>query len=346
MKQKLLVLCGGQSSEHIVSRMSCTSVLKNLDREKYDITLVGITTEGVWYILDQEQEDLAKDTWLDNSREVQGVFDLLKSQDVALPVLHGLYGEDGTIQGLFELTKIPYVGCRVLGSSVSMDKIYTKKIVDTVGVPQVPSVYVKKRYDGKIVVIDNQFEEIEDVESHIVETLGIPCFIKASRSGSSMGCYRCDRREDLMEKLEEASQYDKHIVVEKCVNCIELETAVLGNDDVIVSRVGQILPHGEFYTFESKYEDEESKTCIPALVDIEIQEKIREYAVKVFKAVDGHGMSRVDFFLDKDSNQIYFNEINTIPGFTKISMYPQLMNDLGIGYSELLERLITLAFQR
>lgn len=346
MKQKLLVLCGGQSSEHIVSRMSCTSVLKNLDREKYDITLVGITTEGVWYILDQEQEDLAKDTWLDNSREVQGVFDLLKSQDVALPVLHGLYGEDGTIQGLFELTKIPYVGCRVLGSSVSMDKIYTKKIVDTVGVPQVPSVYVKKRYDGKIVVIDNQFEEIEDVESHIVETLGIPCFIKASRSGSSMGCYRCDRREDLMEKLEEASQYDKHIVVEKCVNCIELETAVLGNDDVIVSRVGQILPHGEFYTFESKYEDEESKTCIPALVDIEIQEKIREYAVKVFKAVDGHGMSRVDFFLDKDSNQIYFNEINTIPGFTKISMYPQLMNDLGIGYSELLDRLITLAFQR
>ena len=260
MKQKLLVLCGGQSSEHIVSRMSCTSVLKNLDKEKYEITLVGITTDGIWYFLDQNQEDLAKDTWLDNSREVPGVFDLLKSQDVALPVLHGLYGEDGTIQGLFELTKIPYVGCRVLGSSVSMDKIYTKKIVDTVGVPQVPSVYVKKRYDGKIVVVDNQFDEIEDVESHIVETLGIPCFIKASRSGSSMGCYRCDRREDLMEKLEEASKYDKHIVVEKCVNCIELETAVLGNDDVIVSRVGQILPHGEFYTFESKYEDEESKT--------------------------------------------------------------------------------------
>lgn len=149
-----------------------------------------------------------------------------------------------------------------------------------------------------------------------------------------------------MKKLEEASKYDKHIVVEKCVNCIELETAVLGNDDVTVSRVGQILPHGEFYTFESKYEDEESKTCIPALVDEEIQEKIREYAVKVFKAVDGHGMSRVDFFLDKDTDQIYFNEINTIPGFTKISMYPQLMNDLGIEYSELLDRLIALAFER
>lgn len=346
MKQKLLVLCGGQSSEHIVSRMSCTSVLKNLDREKYEITLVGITKEGVWYFLDQNQEDLAKDTWLENSQEVPGVFDLLKSQDVTLPVLHGLYGEDGTIQGLFELTQIPYVGCRVLGSSVSMDKIYTKKIVDTVKVPQVPSVYVKKRYDGKLVVVDEQFEEINDVESYIVERLGIPCFIKASRSGSSMGCYRCDRREDLLEKLEAAAVYDKHIVVEKCINCIELETAVLGNDDVIVSRVGQILPHGEFYTFESKYEDAESKTCIPALVDEAIQEQIREYAAKVFKAVDGHGLSRVDFFLDKDTNQIYFNEINTIPGFTKISMYPQLMNDLGIGYSELLDRLIALAFER
>ena len=265
---------------------------------------------------------------------------------MALPVLHGLYGEDGTIQGLFELTKIPYVGCRVLGSSVSMDKIYTKKIIDSVGVPQVKSVYVKKRYDGKLVVVDAQFDEIEDVEGYIADTLGMPCFIKASRSGSSVGCYRCDKREELMEKLLEASKYDRHIVVEECINCIELETAVLGNDDVIVSRVGQILPHGEFYTFESKYEDEESKTCIPALVEEEIQEKIREYAVKVFKAVDGHGMSRVDFFLDKDTNEIYFNEINTIPGFTKISMYPQLMNDFGISYSELLDRLIALAFER
>ena len=192
--------------------------------------MVGITTDGAWYYLNQEQEDLAKDTWLDNSKKVDGIFELLKSQDVVLPVLHGLYGEDGTIQGLFELAKLPYVGCRVLGSSVSMDKIYTKKIVDSVGVPQVKSVYVKKRYDGKLVVVNAQFDEIEDVENHIMETLGMPCFIKASRSGSSMGCYRCDREEDLLKKLEEASHYDRHIVVEECVNCIELETAVLGND--------------------------------------------------------------------------------------------------------------------
>ena len=346
MKQKLLVICGGQSSEHIVSRMSCTSVLKNLDKDKYDLTLVGIDLKGNWYQLDLNQDDLSKDTWLDNSQEVNDVFGLLKQQDVAFPVLHGTYGEDGTIQGLFELANLPYVGCRTMASSVAMDKIYTKKILDTVGIPQVKSLYVKKRYDDKLVVVTNEFDEIEDIETVVESELGFPCFIKASRSGSSVGCYRCNEKETLMVKLQEASKYDRHVVVEQCVDCIELECAVLGNDDVIVSRVGQIMPHGEFYTFESKYEDEESKTCIPALVDNDIQEKIREYAIKVFKAVDGHGLSRVDFFLDKQTNNIYLNEINTLPGFTKISMYPQLMNDLGISYPELLDRLISLAFDK
>lgn len=346
MKKKLLVLCGGQSSEHIVSRMSCTSVLNNLDKEKYDLTLVGIDLDGNWYYLNADQQDLAKDNWLENSQLVDDIYGLLRKQDVAFPVLHGLYGEDGTIQGLFELAKVAYVGCRVFSSSVAMDKIYTKKILDTVGVPQVKSIYIKKRYDNKLVVVDNNFDEIDDVENYIVKELGMPCFIKASRSGSSVGCYRCDSQEELMDRLNEAAKYDRHIVVEECVDCIELETAVLGNDDVIVSRVGQIMPHGEFYTFESKYEDEESKTCIPALVDQSIQEQIRAYAIKAFKAIDGHGLSRVDFFLDKKTNKIYLNEINTMPGFTKISMYPQLMDDFGISYSELLDRLIELAVQK
>ena len=293
MKQKLLVLCGGQSSEHIVSRMSCTSVLNNLDANKYEITLVGIDLDGGWHYLDAKQTDLAKNTWLDNSSMVEDVYGLLKNQDVAFPVLHGMYGEDGTIQGLFELAKLPYVGCRVMGSSVAMDKIYTKKILDTVGVPQVKSVYVKKRYDEKLVVVTNTFDEIEEIEDYIVRELGMPCFIKASRSGSSVGCYRCDNQTELIGKLSEAG-----------------------------------------------------KTCIPALVDEQIQEQIRQYAIKVFKAVDGHGLSRVDFFLDKKTNKIYLNEINTMPGFTKISMYPQLMNDFGITYPELLDRLIVLALQK
>lgn len=346
MKQKLIVVCGGQSSEHIVSRMSCTSVLKNLNKDKYEVTLVGIDKEGHWFILNQDQEDLSKETWKDGAVEVEDILGLLRKNDVVLPILHGLYGEDGTIQGLFELAGIPYVGCRVLASSVSMDKIYTKKVLQTAGIPQVRSIYVKKRYDGKLVVVDDLFEESDKIVEAVEEKLGFPCFIKASRSGSSVGCYRCDKKEELMDKLAQAAQYDRHIVVEECVDCIELECAVLGNDDVVASRVGQIMPHGEFYTFESKYEDEESKTCIPALVDEEIQEQIRKLAVRVFKAVDGHGLSRVDFFLDKKTNNLYLNEINTLPGFTKISMYPQLMGDFGIPYTELIDRLIALAFEK
>lgn len=346
MKQKLMVICGGQSSEHIVSRMSCTSVMNNLNKDNYEVILAGIDKDGTWYELDQNHMNLADENWLENSQVIDSIFYLLKKQDVILPVLHGAYGEDGTIQGLFELAGVPYVGCRVLGSSVSMDKIYTKKILETVGIPQVKSIYVKKRYDSQLVVVDHEFNESCEIEDAVEQQLGFPCFIKASRSGSSVGCYRCNTKAELMDKLLEASQYDRHIVVEECIDCIELECAVLGNDDVIVSRVGQIIPHGEFYTFESKYEDEESKTCIPAKVDQEIQEQIRKLAVKVFKAVDGHGLSRVDFFLDKKTNRVYLNEINTMPGFTKISMYPQLMEDFGISYSELLDRLIQLAFDK
>lgn len=344
--KKLLMICGGQSSEHIISRMSCTSVLQNIHNDLYEITLVGIDKDGVWYLLKQNQDNLTKETWLDGSQKVDDIYGLLKQQDVVFPVLHGLYGEDGTVQGLLELANVPYVGCRVLASSVSMDKVYTKKILDTVGIPQVKSLYVKKKYDGQLVIIDSEFNEVTDIITAVKTQLGLPCFIKASRSGSSVGCYRCDTEGDLMNILNEASKYDRHIVVEECIDCIELETAVLGNDNPIVSRVGQIMPHGEFYTFESKYEDEESKTCIPALVDEKIQEEIRDYALKVFKAVDGHGLSRVDFFLDKKTNKVYLNEINTMPGFTKISMYPQLIADLGISYSDLIDQLIELAFDK
>ncbi|NJE44920.1 D-alanine--D-alanine ligase family protein [Massilimicrobiota sp. SW1139] len=344
--RKLMIICGGQSTEHTISRMSCTSVLKNLHRDRYELTLVGIDQSGEWYLLDAGQEDLTLDSWLDHSTHIEDIYHLLKQQDVIFPVLHGQYGEDGTIQGLFELAGVPYVGCRTLASSVAMDKIYTKKILETVGIPQVKSLYVKKRYDGQYVVVNHQFDETDDILKAVKNQLGFPCFVKASRSGSSVGCYRVDHEEDLLEILHQAGQYDSHIVIEECIDCIELETAVLGNDDPIVSRVGQIMPHGEFYTFESKYEDEESQTCIPALVDQEIQDQIREYALKVFKAIDGHGLSRVDFFLDKKTNNVYLNEINTMPGFTKISMYPQLIEDYGISYSDLIDRLIDLAFDR
>ncbi len=344
--EKLLIVIGGQSTEHRVSRMSGTSVVRELNRALYEICVCGIDLDGTWFILDEKMTDFTKENWLERARKVSDVFTFIKSFDVIFPVLHGLYGEDGTIQGLFELCQVPYVGCRVLGSSVSMDKIYTKMIFKEAGIPQVKSVYVKKRYDGKLVVVDEKFTEVEDYVSYISSEIGFPCFIKPSNSGSSVGVCKANNEEELSEKLLFASQYDRKILVEKNINCIELETAVLGNDDVKVSSVGQIMPHGEFYTFESKYEDEESKTCIPALVDVSIQEEIRSLAIRAFKAVDGHGLSRVDFFLDKDTGELYLNEINTLPGFTNISMYPQLWMHEGYSYSELLDELIKLAKEK
>jgi len=345
-KKKVLVVIGGQSTEHTVSRMSGTSVCRELDKDHYEMQVAGIDLNGQWYLLNDEIRDFTDEHWLDGAKAVHDVYGLLKQHDVIFPVLHGLYGEDGTVQGLFELAKVPYVGCRVLASSVAMDKIYTKMIFERAGIPQVPSLYIKKRYDGKIVLITKTFEEVEDFGDIVEKELGFPCFIKPSNSGSSVGVCKANSQEDLMEKLTFATQYDRKVVVEKNINCIELETAVLGNDDPKVSAVGQIMPHGEFYTFESKYEDAESKTCIPALVDEKIQKQIQAYALRAFKSIDGHGLSRVDFFLDKDTGNLYLNEINTMPGFTSISMYPQLWMHAGYSYSALLDMLIELAFDR
>ena len=211
------------------------------------------------------------------------------------------------------MANVPYVGCRVFDSAAAMDKVMAKKLFNAAGIKQTPSVYVKKRFDGKFVVVNDDTTEDENVKDVILKTIG---------------------------------QYDSKILCEKAINATELECAVLGNDDVIASRVGQILPHGEFYTFESKYEDEQSATCIPARVDQSVQDYIRENAVKAFKALDGHGLARCDFFLDQDTNEVYLNEINTLPGFTNISMYPQLMKDLGIDTPELIDRLVALAFER
>lgn len=345
-KKKVLVVVGGQSTEHTVSRMSGTSVYRELNKERYEVTVAGIDLAGQWYQLSPAVSHFSEENWLHGAVPVVDLYAFLKQFDVIFPVLHGLYGEDGTVQGLFELAGVPYVGCRVLASSVAMDKIYTKMVFERAGIPQVPSLYIKKRYDGRLVLVTKTFEEIEDFGDIVAQELGFPCFIKPSNSGSSVGVCKAENKEDLAAKLAFATQYDRKIVVEKNINCIELETAVLGNDDPKVSAVGQIMPHGEFYTFESKYEDAESKTCIPALVDETIQKQIQAYALRAFKAIDGHGLSRVDFFLDKDSGQLYLNEINTLPGFTNISMYPQLWIHAGYSYSELLDELIALAYER
>ncbi|MBO6046150.1 MAG: D-alanine--D-alanine ligase [Erysipelotrichaceae bacterium] len=338
---KVLLVCGGQSTEHLVSRMSCTNIAKSLD-QSHVFSVLGITKEGVWYELSKDITRFEADNWLEGAQVINNEFTFLKSFDVVFPVLHGRFGEDGTIQGLFEMAGVPYAGCHVLDSAAAMDKIYAKKLWQMAGIKQVKSLYVKKRFDGEFVVVRDNTDEDRDVAGIIAREIGLPCFIKASRSGSSVGCYKVNDEKDIMPMVKEAGQYDKKIVVEEAIEAIELECAVLGNDDVIASRVGQILPHGEFYTYESKYQDEESATCIPARVPQDVQDYIRETAVKAFKAVDGHGLARCDFFLDKVTGEVYLNEINTLPGFTNISMYPQLMADAGINTTELINRLLTL----
>lgn len=332
-------MCGGQSSEEKISRLSATSVLKNINLANYELTLVGIDLDGRYYRL-PPTSDLNRDNWLGEGEKVPDIMELLKANEVVWPMLHGQYGEDGTIQGLFELAGIKYVGCQVLASALAMDKIYTKKILDSAKIPQTPSLYVKKLQSGKLVVVDDEFTYHEDVEARIKDQLGIPCFVKASRQGSSVGCYKVNDEGDLMAKLEQAAIYDNKIVVEKAVNCIELEVGVMGNDELVVSPVGQVLPHGEFYTFESKYEDSESRTVIPALVDQAIQDEISKLALKAYRAIDGAGYSRVDFFYDQDSKAIFLNEINTLPGFTAISMFPMLMEAAGYEYPRLIDQLI------
>lgn len=342
-KKNIVVFFGGMSTEHEVSRMSATSVLKNINKEKYNIGVVGIDKDGSFLEYIGEYENIVKEDWKIHTKKIEDIISYIKEYDVAYPILHGLYGEDGTIQGLFELLKIPYIGPKVLASSVAMDKVYTKIVFDRAGIKQVPSVYIKAEND-KFILVDDDFSEIEDEESILnkIETkIGYPAFVKPSNSGSSVGVSKVGSKEELLSSINEAKKYDRKILVEKAINARELECAVLEqNGEIKASVVGEILPAGDFYSYESKYQDENSGLAIPANVDSDISEYIRETAIKAFKAIDGNGLSRVDFFLDKDTGDIYLNEINTLPGFTNISMYPKLWGKSGIEYSKLIDVLI------
>lgn len=342
-KKSIVVFFGGMSTEHEVSRMSATSVLKNINKEKYNIGVVGIDKDGSFLEYIGEYENIVKEDWKIHTKKIEDIISYIKEYDVAYPILHGLYGEDGTIQGLFELLKIPYVGPKVLASAVAMDKVYTKIVFDRAGIKQVPSVYIKAEND-KIILVDEKFNEINDEKSILNEIeikIGYPAFVKPSNSGSSVGVSKVLGKEELLESIKEAKKYDRKILVEKAINARELECAVLEqNGEIKASVVGEILPAGDFYSYESKYQDENSGLAIPANVDSNVSEYIRETAIKAFKAIDGNGLSRVDFFLDRDTGETYLNEINTLPGFTNISMYPKLWGKSGIEYSKLIDVLI------
>ena len=345
MKIKLGLIFGGMSTENEVSVMSANSILKNLDKKKYEIFPIYISKNGEWYQYNNlENIEISED--MDDLNKIENIMKYLQKLDVLFPVLHGAYGEDGTIQGLFEILKKPYVGCGVLASSVGMDKAYTKVVFDKANICQAPYIYLKQ-YKDQYTYIDKEFNEkkvsLDEAVDIVEKEIDFPVFIKPANSGSSVGINKAKNKEELKKYIEYAKRFDKKILIEKGILGQEVECAVLGNDDVMASCVGEIKPADEFYSYDAKYQNENSKTLIPANLPQEVSNEIRKLAIKAFKAIDGKGLSRVDFFVEDKTNQIYINEINTLPGFTKISMYPKLFEAEGIQYNELLDKLIELA---
>lgn len=346
---KVAVIFGGMSTEHDVSIVSGISIIKNLNQNKYEIYPIYIDKNGDWYKYTKKIEEIGTVEVGDKLKEIEKIenpMNYLKQMDCIFPVLHGLYGEDGTVQGLFELLKIPYVGCKVLASSICMDKVYAKIIFEKAGLNQAKYVYIRKDKE-KYRYIANNFEEtictLEEVEKEVEEKLEYPMFVKPSNSGSSVGIRKVKNKKELEEAIKYAGKYDNKILVEQGIIGREIECAVLGNEEVLASCVGEVLSAEEFYSFDSKYKNSQSRTVIPANIEENISEEIRKQAIKAFKAIDGRGLSRVDFFVEKDTNKIYINEINTMPGFTNISMYPKLFESVGIKYDELLDTLLKLA---
>ena len=348
-KETIVVLFGGQSSEHEVSRMSATTIIKALDEKKYQVIPVGITKEGEWLIYTGSTEHIATGEWekfgtpaiLSPDAKQKSLLKIVNNHiktipvDVVILALHGTWGEDGTIQGLLEMAKIPYVGCGVLASAVSMDKVFTKIIAKSLKIPQANYIWFR----------DEKLDKIEKTLTMIEKKIGYPCFVKPANTGSSVGISKAKDRESLQIALELAREYDKKIIVEAAVIGREFECCVLGNEKVKVSGVGEVLSGAEFYDYNAKYHNTQSKTVIPADISEKQLKSMKKIAETIYLGVDGAGLSRVDFFIDNTGN-ILFNEINTMPGFTSISMCPMLWEAEGISKEELMDELISLAKEK
>ena len=340
MKKKIAVLFGGQSTEHEVSRVSATSVLKNIDQTKYDIYPIGITKDGLWFEYTGKLDNIESGEWEKDEyyKMPEGQKILFnKEVDVVFPVLHGLFGEDGTIQGMCKLLNIPCVGPGVMSSALCMDKVYTKYLLENFNIKQADYVVVNAHEYA-----ENKEMFLEKIENK----LGYAVFIKPSNSGSSVGITKAHNKEELIIGVEEALKYDRKILVEKAINAREIEVAVLGNDYPEASIPGEIVPAKEFYDYEAKYKSEASKLIIPAALCADKLQTIREEAIRIYKILDCAGMARVDFLVDKETEDVYLNEVNTIPGFTQISMYPKMWQATGKTYAELIDELIKLAIER
>ena len=351
-KLSLAVIFGGVSSEHEVSRMSVTSILENLSNERYEVHMVGITKEGRWLLYTGPVEDILSGAWeqgpvtpafLSPDPSVHGLVALRDGKaetihvDVIFPALHGKNGEDGTIQGLFQLSGIPYVGCDTESSAICMDKAVTHSLLSSADIEQAHYLwFYADRFDAAPDTIKNKIQA----------RLDFPVFVKPSSAGSSVGVSKVERFEDLDQAIRKAAREDKKVVVEEGITGQEVEVAVLGNRDCDASIVGEIGASAQFYDYDDKYINGTSQLYIPARIPQEVSEKIRQTAVRAYRLLGCSGLARVDFFVTAGHNRVILNEINTLPGFTSISMYPKLWMAMGLSYGELLDKLIELALQR
>lgn len=353
----IIIIYGGKSSEHEISLLSASSVIRNINLKKHAVSLIGITKEGQWFLQNESEIERILDNpeavlkVIETDEEVsvfpgggrdRGFKTISKSIscDLIFPVLHGSYGEDGTIQGLLEIAQIPYVGCGVMSSALTMDKEKTKQVWQNANLPVVPFVCIKK-HDFFSNSIKNTLITKAEKE------LKYPMFIKPCNAGSSIGTSKAGDRGLLEKALKDAFLWDEKVLIEPFIQAREIECSILGNYEPIVSVLGEITPNHEFYDYEAKYNDPHGANFhIPALINTEQTEKIRQLAQEAYKAVDASGLSRVDFFIDKETNFIYLNEINTIPGFTSISMFPKMCEATGISYESIIERLFDLAIER
>ena len=351
-KLSVCILFGGISPEHDVSLRSAESVLNNIDHSKYNVIPMGITRDGNWIIFGgDDYSELPAGTWMNNPKNTRGAISPVRGQgllrfeddcvvrerlDVVFPVMHGENCEDGAIQGLLQLAGIPYVGPHIAASAVSMDKTLTKLVVDQAGVPQAAWHLVRRH-------------EVKSHMDHVIEVLEkkfqYPMFVKPAGTGSSVGVSKAANREALDKALHEATKFDEKVLVEEFINGREIEVAVMGNSSPVASCCGEIDSGAEFYDYEAKYVTDTSTAYVPARISEEVEEQVRELAVQVYSAIGCQGLSRVDFFVTYEDNRIVFNEINTLPGFTSISMYPKLFDASGIPYSQLIDELLNLALE-
>ena len=359
MEEKVRVglIFGGRSGEHEVSLMSAQGVMGAIDREKYEVVPIGITKGGRWLAAGDPMKALSSGVATESNPALllaepsqQGLMRLeareqeralkaiqVSRLDVVFPILHGPYGEDGTVQGLLELAGLAYVGAGVAASAVGMDKALFKDIMRAHGLPVVPNLVIKRKVWER---------EPEETIARIETELGYDCFVKPANLGSSVGISKAHNRSELRAALDEAARYDRKLVVEVAVDAREIEISVLGNDEPIASVPGEIVPCNEFYDYSAKYLAGESELLIPAPLSAETTELVQKLAVDAYLAIDCAGMARADFLLDRQTGKVYVNEVNTLPGFTPISMYPKLWEASGVSYTELIDRLIQLALER